>query len=77
MPPAGPGDHPTDAEERERVALEHVTAAVSEEVAADHTPEEVEQAVEKAAQRYEGAAVRDFVPLLVEREVREDLRDTQ
>ena len=66
-----------DAEERERVALEHVTAAVSEDVAADHTPEEVEQAVEKAAQRYEDASVRDFVPLLVEREVREDLRDSQ
>jgi hypothetical protein len=33
--------------------------------------------VEEVAQRYEDAAVRDFVPILVEREVREDLRESQ
>jgi hypothetical protein len=64
-----------DPQARERRALEHLTAALAEDVADEHTPDEVELAVEQAAHRYEAATVRDFVPILVEREVRAELRD--
>jgi FKBP-type peptidyl-prolyl cis-trans isomerase (trigger factor) len=75
---AGPhGAERSEAErsEAESVALDHVTAELADEAKDQHSRPEVEQAINEAAKRYEDAPVRDFVPILVEREAREILNE--
>ncbi len=62
-----------DLESAERIdaALRHVIDAVAEEVKDSHDKKEVVEAVEQATKHYDDVAVREFVPILVEREVRE------
>ncbi len=64
-----------EADDRERFALEHVKAAITDDT--DRSRKDVEQAVDEALHQYDGAAVRDFVPILVERDVRETLQDEE
>ena len=61
---------------RERAALDHVASALVEDVGED-AAEDVQKVVEDAARRYEDAPVRDFVPIMVERDAKERLRDTE
>jgi hypothetical protein len=60
--------------DREKMSLEHVKDALREDAAGTHSPEEVERAVDEAVKQYDDAEVRDFVPILAEREAREALR---
>jgi hypothetical protein len=68
-----------DLENAERidVALRHLVDAVAEEMKDSHDKKEVVEAVEQATKHYDDVAVREFVPILVEREVREALRYTR
>jgi hypothetical protein len=67
--PAGHADA-----DRERTALRHVTDTLAAEVDGEHTQDEVSHAVDETAHRYDQATVREFVPIMVEREAREALR---
>ena len=60
-----------ESREREETALRHVTDEVADDVKDAHDKQEVAEAVREATKHYDGAAVREFVPILVEREVRE------
>jgi hypothetical protein len=60
---------------REQVAIEHVIGALSERYAEEVPPEQVEAAVRESQETYADAPIRDFVPILVERDVRETLDD--
>ena len=40
----------------------------------DHAPERIERMVDEAFARYDDAAIRAFVPILVQREVERQLR---
>ena len=64
-----------DGADREQTALEHIKDALREDVAGTHSPEEVERAVDEAVKKYDDAEVREFVPILAERDAREALRD--
>ena len=54
-----------------------MTSALAEDVGDDNPVEDVERAVDAATKRYEDAPVREFVPILVERAAREELRDPE
>ena len=58
---------------REDKAILTLTSRLAESFAEIHTPEDVEAAVRAAHQRFTGDPVRDYVPILVERIVREEL----
>jgi hypothetical protein len=60
---------------REEVALRHVTEELASDFADDRSADEVEKAVQEAAEQYADATVRDFVPSLTERDVRERLAE--
>jgi hypothetical protein len=60
-----------ESREKEETALRNVTDAVADDVKDAHDKSEVAEAVKEATKHYDGAAVREFVPILVEREVRE------
>src|SRR5262245_30740503 len=64
-----------ESAEREHAALRHVTDALAEDVKDTHHRTEVVDAVRKAARQLENAPVREFVPILVEREARATLCD--
>ena len=67
--PAGHAD-----EGRERTALRRVTDTLAAEAHDERTEEEVAHAVDEAVHRYDHATVREFVPIMVEREARQALR---
>jgi hypothetical protein len=60
-----------ESRDREATALRHVTDALADDVKDAHDKREVAEAVEEAKKHYDDATVREFVPILVEREVRE------
>jgi hypothetical protein len=64
-----------ESPEKEEAALRHVTDALAEDVKGAHDRKEVVEAVAEATKHYDGATVREFVPILVEREVRETFRN--
>jgi hypothetical protein len=64
-----------DGADREKTALERIKDALREDAAETHSPEEIERAVDEAVKHYDDAEVRDFVPILAERDARETLRD--
>lgn len=68
---------PPDEMKREEAAIDRVTEALTEDLAEDHPPDEVQRVVGQARERYADAPVRDFVPALVERDVREQLTEPQ
>jgi hypothetical protein len=61
--------------DREKISVEHIKDALREDAAETHSPEEVDQAVDEAVKQYDDADVRDFVPILAERDAREALRN--
>jgi len=67
---------PVEPAAREAEAIRRVTEAVADDLADTRDPAEVEQAVEEAHRHYADAPVRDFVPILVEREARAKLTET-
>ena len=60
--------------EKEEVALEHVTSILNDEFA-DQGEDRVHEAVEESLHHYDDVPVREFVPIMVEREAREALRE--
>jgi hypothetical protein len=65
-----------DPQEREELTLRQV-AETLEHKHQDHSPDEVAEAIEEAHQHYADAPVRDFVPIMVEREAAEILRSDE
>ncbi len=62
---------PTDGAAREAKALEELADRLNKEYA--HSEQSVASAIDKALARFHGHAVRDFVPILVERIARREL----
>jgi hypothetical protein len=60
---------------REETAIQHVKKELAADLSDEHSPDEVEHAVDEAAEHYSEVPVRDFVPSLVEREARERLTE--
>jgi hypothetical protein len=60
-------------EQREKQAIRQVTAHLASTFADTYSAEHVESTVATARGRFDGCPVRDFVPVLVERIVREEL----
>ncbi|MFD3400812.1 three-helix bundle dimerization domain-containing protein [Kribbella sp. NPDC058693] len=58
---------------REEKAIENLTRRLTDSFADIHTPEDIETAVAAARRQFEGDRVRDYVPILVERMVRQEL----
>ncbi|GAA1592113.1 hypothetical protein GCM10009804_55550 [Kribbella hippodromi] len=58
---------------REQKAIENLTSRLTETFADLHTPEDIESAIRTARDTFEGDPVRDYVPILIERIVREEL----
>lgn len=66
-----PGDHVAD---EENIAVEHAADRLAErfpEVDREH----IEELVEEEHETFEGAPVRDFVPVLVEHDVKQKLAE--
>jgi hypothetical protein len=59
---------------RERHALEQVTDRLSRSFADHFSPGQVNQAVSSIHHRFDGRPIREFVPVLVERIARDELR---
>jgi Protein of unknown function (DUF3562) len=64
-----------DGADREKTSVERIKDALREDAAETHSPEQIERAVDDAVKHYDDAPVRDFVPVLAERDAREALRD--
>ncbi|MEV0793216.1 three-helix bundle dimerization domain-containing protein [Kribbella sp. NPDC050459] len=58
---------------REDRAIENLTSRLTESFADIHTPEDIESAIRTARESFAGDPVRDYVPILVERIVRDEL----
>ena len=67
---------PAEQRVREVEAVRRVAEAVADDLADTRDPAEVEQAVAEAHRHYTDAPVRNFVPILVEREARAALTET-
>ncbi|MCC3312055.1 three-helix bundle dimerization domain-containing protein [Nocardia africana] len=65
-----------DATDREEKALRQLTDRLVDHYGSSHSPELVEEMVGQVRRRFDGHAVRDFVPILVERIVRRELQHT-
>ncbi|WP_219823135.1 three-helix bundle dimerization domain-containing protein [Nocardia nova] len=65
-----------DATDREEKALRQLTDRLVGHYGSSHSPELVEEMVDQVRRRFDGHAVRDFVPILVERIVRRELQHT-
>jgi hypothetical protein len=65
-----------DPELREQEALRHVTEHLARDYAEAAPPERIEEVVDDKREAYADAPVRDFVPILVERDVREELEES-
>ena len=62
---------------KERNALEQVTDRLTKSFADRYSPTQVVQAVDSIHHRFDGRPIRDFVPVLVERMVRDELRQSK
>jgi hypothetical protein len=58
---------------REDKAIENLTSRLTDLFADIHSPQDIENAVRSARETFAGDLVRDYVPILVERLVREEL----
>ena len=58
---------------REDKAIQNLTKRLAETFTDSHSPQDIEAAVRTARQTFDGHPVRDYVPILVERMVRQDL----
>ncbi|MGZ0148401.1 three-helix bundle dimerization domain-containing protein [Kribbella sp. WER1] len=58
---------------REEKAIENLTSRLTTTFADIHTPEDIENAIRSARESFAGDPVRDYVPILVERIVRQEL----
>ncbi|MBP2355266.1 hypothetical protein JOF29_006376 [Kribbella aluminosa] len=58
---------------REQKAIENLTSRLTSTFADIHTPEDIETAIRAARETFAGDPVRDYVPILIERIVREEL----
>ncbi|WP_227980903.1 three-helix bundle dimerization domain-containing protein [Nocardia spumae] len=63
-----------DAIDREEKALRQLTSRLVDSYGHSHSPELVHELVGQVRRRFDGHAVRDFVPILVERIVRRELQ---
>ena len=63
----------TNIEDRNKT-IEHISARVAQRHPAVQ-PDAIARAVEETYSHYDGSPIRDFVPVLVERSVNQDLRD--
>jgi hypothetical protein len=61
---------------RERHALNQVTDRLSESFADRFSPAQVDAKVSTIHHRFDGSPIREFVPVLVERIARDELRHT-
>jgi hypothetical protein len=59
---------------RERHALDQVTDRLSQSFADRFSPAQVDEAVSTIHHRFDGRPIREFVPVLVERIARDELR---
>jgi hypothetical protein len=59
---------------RERQALDQVTDRLSESFADRFSPAQVDEKVSNIHHRFDGRPIREFVPVLVERIARDELR---
>ena len=59
---------------RERHALDQVTDRLSKSFADHYSPNQVDETVSSVHHRFDGRPIREFVPVLVERIAREELR---
>jgi hypothetical protein len=59
---------------RERQALDHVSDRLSQSFADRLSPRQVDETVHSVHHRFDGSPVREFVPVLVERIARDELR---
>jgi hypothetical protein len=64
---------PIDVIEREHVAIDDLTSRLISTFASTHTVDQVRSAVLAAYHRFDDRPIRDFVPVLVERLVKEKL----
>lgn len=62
-------------EGHEQEAIRNVVTRLTAMFAGTHTSEQVEAAVMKAYAKFENSPIRDFVPVLVEHDSKELLRD--
>jgi hypothetical protein len=60
--------------EQERRALVRLRAQLVSHYAGRCSSDEITEVIDRASDRFAGARIRDFVPVLVEQIVREDLR---
>ncbi|MFD7154825.1 three-helix bundle dimerization domain-containing protein [Kribbella sp. NPDC059898] len=58
---------------REEKAIENLTSRLASTFADIHTPEDIETAIRTARESFAGDPVRDYVPILIERMVKEEL----
>ncbi|WP_427885069.1 three-helix bundle dimerization domain-containing protein [Kribbella sp. GL6] len=58
---------------REEKAIENLTSRLTSTFADIHTPEDIETAIRTARESFAGDPVRDYVPILIERMVKEEL----
>lgn len=65
-----------DVVEREKAAMRHVTQRLTKDFGARYSPEQISQTIETAHHRFDHKPIRDFVPILVERIARQELRRT-
>jgi hypothetical protein len=65
-----------DPELREQEAIRHITEQLEADYAQEHPAAEIEHVVEEKQTEYADAPVRDFVPILVERDARETLDES-
>jgi hypothetical protein len=59
---------------RERHALDQVTDRLSQSFADRYSPSQVDRTVHAIHHRFDGRPIREFVPVLVERIARDELR---
>ncbi|WP_280435697.1 three-helix bundle dimerization domain-containing protein [Nocardia carnea] len=71
------GEAPDDKAARELKAIRELENRLAAAYAPDRSPAEVGVAVRTTHDRFSGSAVRDFVPILVERAVRRELEPAQ
>lgn len=63
-----------DSRQREQAAMDAVTERLIKDFSGRRDDAEITHALNAAYKRYDGAPIREFVPVLVERYAREKLR---
>ncbi|MEV5648910.1 hypothetical protein AB0L57_11730 [Nocardia sp. NPDC052254] len=64
----------SDATDREEKALRQLTSRLVDKYSGSHSPELVQDLVSQVRRRFDGHAVRDFVPILIERIVNREIK---